>query len=109
MGRALDAATNITISVGASEALYACMQAFVEPGDEVVVIEPAFDLYLAQARSSCRRPPPRIRDIVTLVGRSPTSQTQMAGGVTKYCPLRLNPDTRGEQLPPRGRRVASAS
>ena len=46
----LDAEKNVVVTVGASQALFAAMQAFVSPGDEVVVIEPAFDIYAAQVR-----------------------------------------------------------
>ena len=37
--------TEITITNGASEALYCALNAFVNPGDKVLVFEPAFDLY----------------------------------------------------------------
>ena len=40
-----DAATEITVTCGATEALYAVMAAVVHPGDEVLVLEPAYDLY----------------------------------------------------------------
>ena len=40
-----DPATEITITAGATEALYAVLTAVVRPGDEVVVFEPAYDLY----------------------------------------------------------------
>ena len=33
----------ITVTVGAAEAMYNCMQAFVEKGDEVLIFEPFFD------------------------------------------------------------------
>ena len=55
--------TELTVGVGASETLYACMMALVDPGDEVVLISPAFDIYSAQV--------------------------QMAGGTCRYVPLRL--------------------
>jgi aspartate/methionine/tyrosine aminotransferase len=48
-GRELDALNEITITVGASEALFALMQGLVNPGDEVIILEPAFDLYAAQS------------------------------------------------------------
>ncbi|MDX2247497.1 MAG: methionine aminotransferase [Bacteroidia bacterium] len=41
-----DPATEITITCGASEALYCAIAAVVRPGDEVIVLEPAYDLYL---------------------------------------------------------------
>jgi len=40
-----DPATEITVAAGATEALYAVLAAVVRPGDEVVVFEPAYDLY----------------------------------------------------------------
>jgi aspartate/methionine/tyrosine aminotransferase len=46
--RTVDPATEVTISVGASEGLFACLQALLNPGDEAVILLPAFDLYTAQ-------------------------------------------------------------
>lgn len=37
--------SEITITVGATEALYSTIAAFVGPGDEVVVLKPAYDSY----------------------------------------------------------------
>lgn len=45
-GANYDPLTEITITSGATEALMASIQAFVKTGDEVVVIEPFYDLYL---------------------------------------------------------------
>jgi methionine aminotransferase len=39
-------ATEITICPGATEALFSAIMAFVHPGDEVIVIEPAYDCYV---------------------------------------------------------------
>jgi len=61
VGRKIDALTEVTVSVGATEALYALLQAVINEGDEVVVLEPAFDTYPAQV--------------------------QMAGGVCRFVPL----------------------
>jgi kynurenine--oxoglutarate transaminase/cysteine-S-conjugate beta-lyase/glutamine--phenylpyruvate transaminase len=63
LGRAVDWETEVTVGVGASETLFATMQSLVDPGDEVVLISPAFDIYAAQVA--------------------------MAGGVARYVPLRL--------------------
>lgn len=52
--------------VGATEALFAVMQALLNEGDEVLMLEPAFDIYPAQV--------------------------QMASGVSKFVPLRLSSD-----------------
>ncbi|MFI7482906.1 aminotransferase class I/II-fold pyridoxal phosphate-dependent enzyme [Kocuria sp. M1R5S2] len=46
-GIELDPATGVVVTVGASEGLAASLLAFVEPGDEVVVLEPHYDLYAA--------------------------------------------------------------
>jgi len=37
--------SEITITVGATEAIYSAITAFVWPGDEVIVIKPAYDCY----------------------------------------------------------------
>lgn len=37
--------TEITITAGATQALFTAIAAFVHPGDEVILIEPAFDSY----------------------------------------------------------------
>ena len=46
-GLAWDPATDVVVTTGASEAIVATVLAFVEPGDEVLVLEPWFDLYAA--------------------------------------------------------------
>ena len=46
-GLAWDPATDVVVTTGASEAIVAAVLAFVEPGDEVLVLEPWFDLYAA--------------------------------------------------------------
>lgn len=42
-----DPATDVVVTTGASEAIVSSILAFVEPGDEVLVLEPWFDLYAA--------------------------------------------------------------
>ena len=66
LGRALDPVQNIQVTVGATEALFAIMQALVNPGDEVVLLEPFYDAYPA--------------DVL------------MAGGVPRYVPLHPQED-----------------
>lgn len=44
-GASVDPDTDITVTSGATEALFAAIAAVIHPGDEVVVIEPAFDSY----------------------------------------------------------------
>ena len=46
-GLTWDPATDVVVTTGASEAIVASVLAFVEPGDEVLVLEPWFDLYAA--------------------------------------------------------------
>ena len=45
-GSEYNPATEITICPGATEALFSAIMAFVHPGDEVIVIEPAYDCYV---------------------------------------------------------------
>ncbi|NYT84615.1 methionine aminotransferase [Pollutimonas harenae] len=45
-GHQYDPETEITVTSGASEALMASILAFVRAGDEVIVIEPFYDLYI---------------------------------------------------------------
>ena len=40
-----DADTEVTVTAGATEALYGVLAAVVRPGDEVIILEPAYDLY----------------------------------------------------------------
>ncbi len=44
-GGRYDPDTEITVTSGATEALYAAVSAVVRPGDEVIIIEPAYDAY----------------------------------------------------------------
>ena len=55
-GRATDADTEVTITSGATEAIFAAIAATVRAGDEVIVLDPAYDCYvpaieLQQARA----------------------------------------------------------
>ena len=45
-GHAYNAATEITVTAGATQALTTAILCCVHPGDEVIVIEPAYDSYL---------------------------------------------------------------
>ena len=44
-GRVIDADTEVTVTSGATEALFVAIQAVVRPGDEVLVFDPAYDSY----------------------------------------------------------------
>jgi len=61
--RELDPGAHVLVTVGATEGLFAAIQALVSPGDEVLLIEPFYDAYPA--------------DVV------------MAGGVPRFLPLDL--------------------
>ncbi|HEX8606928.1 MAG TPA: aminotransferase class I/II-fold pyridoxal phosphate-dependent enzyme, partial [Pseudoduganella sp.] len=45
-GHGYDADTEITVTAGATQALTTAILAVVHPGDEVIVIEPAYDSYM---------------------------------------------------------------
>ena len=45
-GRDYDAATEITITAGATQAIITAVLAVVRPGDEVIVLEPCYDSYV---------------------------------------------------------------
>ncbi|GAA5918624.1 hypothetical protein JCM1841_002281 [Sporobolomyces salmonicolor] len=47
-GRDLDPNTEILVTAGANEGMYAMATAFLRPGDEVILFEPFFDQYIAQ-------------------------------------------------------------
>jgi len=44
-GRRYDPVTELTITTGATEGLFAALTAFVHPGDEVLLFQPAYDSY----------------------------------------------------------------
>jgi methionine aminotransferase len=77
-GRNVDAESEVTVTSGGTEALFCAVQAVVHPGDEVVLLDPAYDSYepavvLAGGRAvhvPLRRPGfavdwQRVRDAVT--------------------------------------------
>lgn len=45
-GRSYDADTEITVTAGATQALLTVILAIVQPGDEVIVLEPCYDSYV---------------------------------------------------------------
>jgi len=57
---------NVVIGVGASEVLYSIFQSFLSHGEEVILISPAFDIYI--------------------------TQIELAGGICVHVPLRLHND-----------------
>ncbi len=51
-GRRYDPATEITVTTGATEGLFASLTALVHPGDEVLLFQPAYDSYTPAVRLS---------------------------------------------------------
>jgi len=49
-GLDVDWTTEVTITSGATEAITACLMAVLDPGDEVVLIEPIYDTYVPVVR-----------------------------------------------------------
>ena len=46
----IDAASGVVVTSGATEAITACLMALLNPGDEVVLLEPLYDTYLPVVR-----------------------------------------------------------
>jgi N-succinyldiaminopimelate aminotransferase len=46
-GQQWDPDTEVTITVGATEAIWSALHALIEPGDEVLLVEPYYDMYPA--------------------------------------------------------------
>ncbi len=44
-GKVYNPETEITVTVGATQAIFTAITAFIHPGDEVIVIKPAYDCY----------------------------------------------------------------
>ena len=59
--RHVDALDEVSVTVGATQALYLCLQALLRPGDEVLVLEPYFDLYIGQIKANGGVPVPVLR------------------------------------------------
>ena len=50
-GRSYDPDSEITVTAGATQALFTAIAAFVRPGDEVIVFEPVYDSYIPAIES----------------------------------------------------------
>ena len=55
-GRRYDPSTEIAVTTGATEGLFAALTALVRPGDEVVLFQPAYDSYLPAVQLSGGQP-----------------------------------------------------
>ena len=50
-GVRLDAAAEVNVTSGATQAIWTAIQSVIEPGDEAIVLEPAYDSYAPAVRS----------------------------------------------------------
>jgi len=57
-GRAYDPDREVTVTTGATQAIYTAIQALAHPGDEVILFEPAYDSYLPSVRMAGATPVP---------------------------------------------------
>src|SRR3979409_2559917 len=53
----VDPADQVTVTVGATEAIYSAIQAVVGPGDEVIAFDPAYDSYEPAGRRAAGASP----------------------------------------------------
>jgi methionine aminotransferase len=51
-GRLYDVENEITVTAGATQAIYTAITTVVQPGDEVIIIEPAYDSYVPGVKAS---------------------------------------------------------
>lgn len=76
-GRDLDVDTEITVCTGATEGLFSAITSLVHPGDEVIVLDPAYDSY--------------------------EPAVQLAGGIARHVPLTI--DANGHDFHPDWQRI----
>ncbi len=55
-GRSYDPGSEVTVTTGATQAIFTAIQALAHPGDEVIVFEPAYDSYVPAIRLAGARP-----------------------------------------------------
>jgi len=51
-GRLYDVENEITVTAGATQAIYTAITTVVKPGDEIIIIEPAYDSYVPGVKAS---------------------------------------------------------
>jgi methionine aminotransferase len=82
-GRRYDPGAEITVTSGATEGLFATLTAFVAPGDEVLLFQPAYDAYVPVVQLSGGTPkfvtlrPPDYRIDWDEVGRAVSPRTRV--------------------------------
>jgi methionine aminotransferase len=57
-GRAYDPEREVTVTTGATQAIYTSIQALAHPGDEAILFEPAYDSYIPSIRMAGATPVP---------------------------------------------------
>jgi methionine aminotransferase len=79
----IDPGDEVTITLGATEALFSAILAFVHPGDEVILIDPAYDAYAPAVLLAGGRPvhvplaPPAFEFDCTRIASAVTSRTRL--------------------------------
>ncbi len=79
----VDPEQEVTVTAGATEALFVAISALVRPGDEVIILEPAYDSYAPVVHLNggrvvpIRLRPPHYRVDWDIVGRACTSRTRL--------------------------------
>ncbi|MEN3111666.1 methionine aminotransferase [Uliginosibacterium paludis] len=82
-GLEFDPATEITVTAGATQALYTAIAAVLHPGDEAIVLDPSYDSYApaiqAQGAKAVRiaMPAPDFRPDWALIARQITPRTRL--------------------------------
>src|SRR5438552_17076100 len=82
-GRAYDPEHEVTVTTGATQAIYTAIQALAHAGDEVIVFEPAYDSYIPSARLAGATPVPLALSVPdyridwTAVARAVTPRTRI--------------------------------
>ena len=78
-GRRYDPVTELTVTTGATEGLFVALTAFVHPGDEVLLFQPAYDSYLPAVQLSGGVPRRSLPARRRTVARSSTPRAAGAG------------------------------
>ncbi len=89
-GRSLDPLNEIVVTVGATEGIFATIQALVEPGDEVILIEPFYDSYpaaVSMAGGRCIYVPLRAPQAATSAAEWVLDEAELAAAFSPYTKL----------------------
>ena len=74
-GRAYDPEREVTVTTGATQAIFTTIQALAHPGDEVILFEPAYDSYIPAIQLAGATPVP-----LAAAGSRVTASTGMRYG-----------------------------